>query len=181
MSLKYAMLGFLNMRALSGYDLKKMFGASVQFYWPATHSQIYRTLDQMLKDDLVTQEIIHQEDYPNKKNYHITDKGKQELRDWLVTPQELPTIRHKLLVQLSWADQLENDEIIALLEAYADKVQERLALYQGQQQQLIAEYARTPREHYLWQLTLENGIGLYECEWEWVKNAIKGLTNFTEG
>jgi PadR family transcriptional regulator AphA len=90
------------------YDLKKMLDASVQFYWPATHSQIYRTLDQMLKDNLVTQEVIQQEQHPNKKVYHITNNVKQELRDWLATPQELPTIRHKLLVQLAWADQLEN-------------------------------------------------------------------------
>jgi PadR family transcriptional regulator AphA len=162
------------------YDLKKMLDASVQFYWPATHSQIYRTLDQMLKDNLVTQEVIQQEQHPNKKVYHITNNGKQELRDWLATPQELPTIRHKLLVQLAWADQLENEEIISLLEAYVQKIEERLQEYHSQEQQaIISDYARTKREGYLWQRILDNGIEMYERELKWVQDTIKGLTNFT--
>ena len=44
MSLEYAILGFLNYLPLSGYDLKKMFDTSVQHFWPADQSQIYRTL-----------------------------------------------------------------------------------------------------------------------------------------
>jgi PadR family transcriptional regulator AphA len=74
MSLKYAILGFIDMVPLSGYDLKKMFDASVNYYWPATHSQIYRTLDRMLQDGLVTQEVVHQEDHPDKKVYSIADR-----------------------------------------------------------------------------------------------------------
>ena len=181
MSLKHAILGFLDMTPLSGYDLKKMFDASVNFYWPATHSQIYRTLNRMLEDGLVTQEIVHQEDYPDKKIYHVTDEGRRKLRDWLVTPgEELPTVRHRLLVQLAWADRLENEEIITLLETYADKLRRRLELYHSQDQRSQLGYARTERERYLWQLILDNGIGTYERELEWAEGAIVGLRDFAE-
>lgn len=180
MSLKHAILGFLQMTPLSGYDLKKMFGASVQFYWPVTHSQIYRTLDQMRNDNLVTQELIQQEQHPNKKVYYITSHGEEELRNWLTTPQELPTIRHKLLVQLAWADQLENKAIISLLEDYIQKIEMRLAEYRGPQQQaIISDFARSEREKYLWQCILDNGIEMYDRELIWAQNMIKGLATFT--
>jgi PadR family transcriptional regulator, regulatory protein AphA len=47
MSLKYAILGFLSLAPLSGYDLKKSFDRSLGHLWPADQSQIYRTLSQM--------------------------------------------------------------------------------------------------------------------------------------
>lgn len=180
MSLKHAILGFLQMEPFSGYDLKKMFDASVQFYWPATHSQIYRTLDRMLKDNLVTQEVVQQEQNPNKKVYHITDEGRQEMRDWLATPQELPTIRHKFLVQLAWADQLEDREIVSLLEGYMQKIRARLMLYRSQEQQtIISDFARTKREKFLWQRILDNGIEMYKRELKWAQDTLEGLTNLT--
>ena len=47
MSLKHAILGFLGYTSLSGYDLKKAFDGSVQHFWPADQSQIYRPLAQL--------------------------------------------------------------------------------------------------------------------------------------
>jgi DNA-binding PadR family transcriptional regulator len=177
MSLKHAILGFLDMMPLSGYDLKKMFDSAVKYYWSATHSQIYRTLSQLADDGLVQVEIVQQIDHPNKKIYHITEEGKQELHKWLVIPQELPIIRHKLLIQLSWADRLEDEQILILLEDYAQKVRKRLELYRSKNQLLVLEHARTERERYLWQMTLENGILMYECELAWVTRAIEGISN----
>ncbi len=47
MSLKHAILGFLELSPFSGYDLKKAFDGSVQHFWPADQAQIYRTLNQL--------------------------------------------------------------------------------------------------------------------------------------
>ena len=165
---------------MSGYDLKHMFDSSVQYYWTATHSQIYQTLEKMLKDNLVTQEIIHQVEHPNKKIYHITESGKKELHDWLLTPQELPVMRHKLLIQMAWADELANDEIISLLQAYKDRIRQRLDLYNSGEQQAQLGYSRSSRERFLWRMILENGIMTYEQELDWVQRLIEGLADFPE-
>ena len=58
MSLEYAILGFLNYRPLSGYDLKKVFDNSVRHFWPADQSQIYRTLARLAEQGYVEQEIV---------------------------------------------------------------------------------------------------------------------------
>lgn len=178
MSLKHAMLGFLDMSPFSGYDLKKVFDSSVKFYWTATHSQIYRTLNEMNKEGLVEIELIHQTDLPNKKVYHITEKGKQELLKWITAPSELPPVRHKLLVQLSWADRLPNEKIIELIQKYADNLEERLALYNSKEHQDMIALGRTEREQFLWKATLKNGMATYEAELKWALETIAGLKKF---
>ena len=72
MSLDYAILGFLNYRPLSGYDLKKMFDTSVQHFWTADQSQIYRILARLAKQKWVQVEVIEQTSRPDRKIYHIT-------------------------------------------------------------------------------------------------------------
>lgn len=179
MSLKHSILGFLKMTPLSGYDLKHVFDSSVQYYWSATQSQIYQTLDRMLKEGLVTQEIVHQVDHPNKKIYHITGEGEKELHHWLLRPQELPVLRHKLLVQMAWADELDNSEIISLLENYEKKLIKRLNLYQSEEQQSQLEYARSDRERFIWMMILENGISYFKQELDWVRKLIEGLAEYS--
>ena len=45
MSLPYAILGLLEYKPMTGYDLKKIFEESVVNFWAASQSQIYRELD----------------------------------------------------------------------------------------------------------------------------------------
>lgn len=173
MSLRHAILGFLDLMPLSGYDLAKMFDSSVNFYWPATHTQIYRTLNQLLEGGYVTRQIIEQLDLPDKKVYSITEKGVQDLRQWVAAPKDLPKVRHTLLIQLAFASLIDDQEIIALLQNYADKLRERLALYNSDQQRSQLDYARTEKDKFLWGLILKNGIMAYECELRWVEDVIE--------
>ena len=48
MSLENGILGFLAIRPLSGYDLKKLFAYSASFFWPADQAQIYRALKKLV-------------------------------------------------------------------------------------------------------------------------------------
>lgn len=178
MSLKHALLGFLDLQPLTGYDLTKMFGATVKFYWSATHTQIYRTLKQMLAEGLVSREIIEQTDHPNKKLYSITGRGEEELLRWLGTPEKLSPVRHSLLVKITLADKLETPRIAALLEDYCGKLRARLELYETRNRQITAAYARTEREAFLWSAVLENGIAAYEGELRWAERTMAGLKRF---
>jgi DNA-binding PadR family transcriptional regulator len=178
MSLKHTLLGFLNMWPLSGYDLTKMFAATVRFYWSATHTQIYRTLKQMLEEGLVEQELIRQTDYPNKKVYHITKRGKEELLSWLADPADIPPVRHKLLVKITLGEELATERIAELLEGYRAKLQKRLKLYHTSNEQITRAYARSERERFLWDAVLDNGISVYETELSWIDRTLKGLAKF---
>jgi DNA-binding PadR family transcriptional regulator len=57
MSLKHAILGFLSIRPLSGYDLKKAIDGTVGHFWTADQAQIYRMLASLVGEELV--EVTH--------------------------------------------------------------------------------------------------------------------------
>ena len=70
--LKYVLLGFLNYRNASGYDLKQLMDVSTSNFWHAKQSQIYTTLKKLEEDGMVASHIEPQESRPNRKVYEIT-------------------------------------------------------------------------------------------------------------
>ena len=118
MSINFAILGFLSREPLTGYDLKKRFAGSEIFYWSGNNNQIYRALVELHQAGRVEQTIEHPESGPARKLYMLTDQGRAELRRWLLSPPELPQLRHPLLIRLAWADQLEASELDGLLAQY---------------------------------------------------------------
>lgn len=176
MSIKCAMLGFLSWMPMSGYDIKKLFVDSETLYWSGNNNQIYKTLVELHEEELVTKEVQYQEDHPPRKIYTITDKGRQVLKQWVLSKPELPQIKGSFLVQLAWADQLQTSELDGLLRQYEEEAQvELLMLRERQQRQPIAPN-RTERETYLWRMITENRILFYENELNWVQQ-VRGKVN----
>ncbi len=174
MSLEYAILGFLNYHPYSGYDLKKIFDNSVRHFWPADQSQIYRTLSRLTEQGYARMEKIPQEDRPDRKVYHITEAGRADLLKWLAGPPPLGEPRSASLIQVFFAGQLSDQEILAKFEEVAAILRMVLAQYDqipaalGPYQQEID----SPREHFFWMLTLENGIRSMRASLEWAESVI---------
>ena len=169
MSIKYAILGYLSWRSLSGYDLKKLIADSVAFHWTGNNSQIYTTLVELHREGLVTQETQLQEHYPARKIYTITANGLADLRSWLSATPELPQLRNSFLTQLAWADCLGAGELDDLLAKYETEVHMQLVMFREQERRGSVRPARTPREVYLWRMLSANRIGFYENELTWVR------------
>lgn len=176
MSIKYAMLGFLSWMPMSGYDIKKLFVDSETLYWSGNNNQIYKTLVELHEEELVTKEVQYQEDHPPRKIYTITDKGRQVLKQWVLSEPELPQIKGSFLVQLAWADQLQTSELDGLLGRYEGEVQVELLMLRERQQRQPTAPNRTERETYLWQMITENRILFYENELNWVQQ-VRGRVN----
>lgn len=73
MSLEYAILGFLQYKPIFGYDMKKMFDASIKHFWSADQSQIYRALNKLTNEGLIDIKLIIQDNKPNSKIYNVTE------------------------------------------------------------------------------------------------------------
>ena len=175
MSLEHAILGFLDYRPLSGYDLKKYFDDSVHHFWPATQSQIYRTLARMTEAGWVEQEHIEQGDRPDRKVYHVNDAGSEELLRWLGTPLPLEPDRVRWLVQVFFATVLPNEVIRRLFEARAAELQARLAHLRTEVQASIERYSEQvgiERARRCWQMTLDYGIMYHEAELKWIRSKL---------
>lgn len=169
MNIKFAILGFLSWKSLSGYDLKKIFAESQSLYWSGNNNQIYKSLVQLHQEGLVESEIQLQENNPARKLYTITASGRYTLREWLTSQPEPPHLRNTFLIQLAWADQLNDNELDRLLISYEEELKMQLLIHTERERRGLLNPARTDREKLLWQMIAQNWSAVYENELSWVK------------
>jgi PadR family transcriptional regulator, regulatory protein AphA len=179
MSLDYALLGFLNYHPYTGYDLKKIFDTSVRHFWPADQSQIYRTLARLMEQGLAEMEKVPQEDKPDRKLYSITDAGRAELLKFLAGPPPMGDARSAPLIQVFFAGQLSDKEVLEKFEGYAATMRAILSQYEQVTDKIgpFQEEIASPREHFFWLLTLENGIRNMRANLEWAESVIERIKN----
>jgi PadR family transcriptional regulator, regulatory protein AphA len=179
MSLEYAILGFLSYKPFTGYELKKVFDNSIQHFWPADQSQIYRTLAKLSDRGLVDMEVVAQADRPDRKLYHITPAGQEALLDWIKTPFPEEDSRSAALIQVFFSGKLTDDEIIAKFEDYAAGIRQRLANYRQLplQSETPSDGPGLQRAAFYWLLTLELGIKSAQLQLEWAESVIQRIRN----
>lgn len=170
MAIRFVILGFLQREALTGYDLKKRFAASETFHWSGNNNQIYTALVQLHNEGLVSKEVQEQESGPSRKVYSITAQGQEALRHWLLTPPELPQLRHPFLAQLAWADGLTAVELDHLLAQYENEVYVKLRMAQEQAQRDARQSPpHTPRAEAIWSRISNYWVAFYQHELDWVR------------
>ncbi|MEU8658800.1 PadR family transcriptional regulator [Actinoplanes philippinensis] len=100
MSLRNAVLAALINREASGYELAKQFHVSVANFWTATSQQLYRELDKMETDGLLSARVVAQERRPDKRLFSLTEAGRAALTDFTRQDPKPTTVRDELLVQI---------------------------------------------------------------------------------
>jgi len=175
-SLEHAILGFLEVGPKTGYDLKKRFDRSVAGFWPADQSRIYRTLAKLNKAGYVSQEVVAQADRPNRKLYHITDRGREHLYQWMSEAQPGSPPRNAWLVQLFFSGLLSDDEAIRLLEGKKERILGTLASF-PERFRLGRDYEHDEPERvdfFHW-LTLDAAVSQRYALLEWIDGAIERI------
>ena len=158
MSLDHAILGFLQYQPLSGYDLKAEFDFSLQESWPADQSHIYRTLARLAEKGWIETEIVRQGSRPDRKVYHITPKGREELLRWLSAPVLNRDVRLAQLIQIFFSGHLSDEQVIKLFEGFAELVRHRIPELREFPKRILRHQRKistTPRDEYLRLITLE--------------------------
>ena len=89
MSLKYAILGLLSEGPRHGYELKGLYDEALVPSAKLNFGQVYPTLDRLRRDGCVEQDVVSQDDRPDRKVYSLTERGRKQLQDWLDTPTKL--------------------------------------------------------------------------------------------
>jgi len=173
MSLKHAILGFLSYTPLSGYDLKKAFDSSVQHFWPADQSQIYRTLSQLVVEGLA-ERAAGGEGPRDRHTYAITDAGQAELRRWLATPLPPQDDRNPFLIQVFFAANLGAEEALAIVEAHRAQIRQQAAMFAALYEHALAQHpvAPSPEAYFFSLLTLEYVLSLVPGYLRWLDSAV---------
>jgi DNA-binding PadR family transcriptional regulator len=181
-SLKHALLGFLNYGPHTGYELKKVFDVSVAHFWSAELSQIYPALKVLEAEGLVEMKVEVQADRPNRKVYSITDDGRRELIDWLGTPAETDQVREPFLVKMFFAAAGGKEHVLEVLRRRADDLKFRLEQYRHglALAEQYSEAAKLSQEALFWRLTIEYGVSHTEANLKFVDDAIQMLSHTHE-
>ena len=129
MSLKHGLLGLLNYGTMTGYELDKAFKFSLNLFWQAQTSQVYRELTAMEKAGWLTSEIHIQTGKPNKKLYTITDAGRAELMAWLAKDSADSGLifRSEFLLRLFFSGERSAAENMQALKAFKAQAEQALA------------------------------------------------------
>ncbi|GKU78992.1 DUF4180 domain-containing protein [Paenibacillus sp. L3-i20] len=175
MSIQLAILGILSWKSSTGYELKKIFEDSSFMYWSGNNNQIYKALMNLENEDLVSSEVVHQENSPSKKIYSITKEGLTELKKWLVSSSEAPEIKKTFLVQLAWSDMLSNQELSDVLTKYENEIKLQLIMQNEKYRRALHSPNRSTRESLIWEMISENIISTYNNELNWVRDTRQKL------
>lgn len=131
MALEHALLVSLAERPAAGLELARRFDRSIGFFWSATHQQIYKVLRRMENDGWVTAEVIEQEGRPEKREYTLTDVGREALRDWIATTTPRPGFRSEIAVKMRAASYGDREALLADIATLVKEHRIRLEHYEG--------------------------------------------------
>jgi len=179
MSIRNAILGFLSCKPFTGYELKKLFADSLSFHWSGNSNQIYGTLIQLHKDGAVSIEVQQQEKYPARKVYAITEKGREELKAWLLGEPGLPEVKNHFQIQLAWAEALSGTELDALFGRYEGLLSDQILMYRDRAARGREGPSRSGRERLIWERIEEGRLAAYEAELAWAAGLRKELAGLS--
>ncbi|MFE6687754.1 PadR family transcriptional regulator [Streptomyces sp. NPDC057743] len=171
MSLRHAVLGLLSESPASGYDLMKLFNASLSSVWPATQSQVYGELNKLTTAGLVE---VTAHGPRGRKEYAITDDGLAELRHWLTDVTPTGVQRHDGLLRVFFLGILTPLEAQTYLLTQAENAARARAAYEEIDRtaqwddEMISVYGR---------IALEYGLRMTATMEEWARWAADEVTS----
>lgn len=179
MSLPHGLLGLLNYKDMTGYELSKTFDDSLSFFWKAQSSQIYRELDRMETLGWLASQVEIQTERPNKRIYSITEAGKQELKTWLESeiPLNFLPSRNAILIRLFFSAQNSSEDNILALKKIIESYEVQLKQL-GQAVDIINNYSALVKgqdDTLYWELTSDFGRMYDEMCIQWAKNSIQKI------
>jgi DNA-binding PadR family transcriptional regulator len=139
-TLKYAILGLINRKPLTGYDITKEFNSGLVDFWYAKHSQIYPELKKLTDERLISYEIIIQGEKLEKKLYTITQDGKNCLQEWLAKDEPLgPTPKDIFRLKAFFCDEIPNDILLIQFQNASIKHSKKLTYLENAMKELLKQ------------------------------------------
>jgi DNA-binding PadR family transcriptional regulator len=176
LSLDLAILGFLGERAQSGYDLKtKSFEGPLRAFWSADQAQIYRTLERLRRDGLVTFRRRRQSSRPDRRVFELTVNGREALDEKAGDTTAHAPLRDGFLVQLYFSAGLSDDALLALMVERRAGCQSQLDAIRARAAELATDASVAPRAAVLKQTALDGAAAQLRSTIDWLDDCIQAV------
>lgn len=175
--LKHGILGLLNYSNMTGYEIREVFRDSLNFFWTAQTSQIYRELQTLSKNGWVTGTTVVQTGKPDKIVYSITDAGKAELLRWLSESETGLSARIPVLMRVFFFGERSKEENLAYFKRLQEECRQYLAAMEpiGESVQLYSQMLDAPQKAEYWQMTADFGKRTMQMYIDWAQACIDRL------
>lgn len=172
-TLKYAILGLLCNKDMTGYELMQQFESTLCEFWSAKHSQIYPELKKLTEEGCVEYQIEISGTSLEKKLYSITQAGRRDFMKWLRAETELePTPKNVSRLKVFFSNCLEPEERIAFLEELLYQHRSRLKHLQNNQKKFSSIPDRNTAEFSDY-LVLMGAIMREEMNCDWLQRCME--------
>jgi PadR family transcriptional regulator AphA len=163
----YVVLGFLNWRPRTGYEIKQVVDRSTRFFWAASYGQIYPELKRLEK-----QGLLEGAEEPHGKRrrtvWKLTGSGREALIEWLERPPETYELRDEALLKVFFSGFLPAEVTVDHLDAMKRRSEEKARALREIEPQVKASGGGT-------YLTLRFGIEKAEWIADWCEREKRAL------
>jgi DNA-binding PadR family transcriptional regulator len=169
-----AILGLLTIESMSGYDLGQSVRASVGHIWSESYGQIYPNLKKLAAAGLVSSKTEKQKGKPDRRIYSITQKGREQLVEWLGTPPQPEIPRNEMLLKLFFGAQVPASVLIGYIERMVLEHRALLERFTRIEHEEIAAYKDRPEAPF-WRMSARYGQLEMEAHLRWAEETLTAL------
>lgn len=171
---KFALLGFLGLSPMSGYDLRKNIERSVSNFWSESYGRIYPMLAQLEEEGLATRTETETEGGRPRNVFQITKEGTQAVSEWFDEPVVQRPPRNELLLRVFFGSQAEPDQILEAVEQFREEQLDRVERYAEIREDIDAMKERSPDRPY-WSASLRFGELEARAHLQWADEVLESL------
>lgn len=181
MKLEYLILGLLNLKPHTGYDLKKFLDTEGRFMRGVHFSQMYRTLKSMTDKGWIDYEVEERNGSPDLKRYHVTEQGKLTLLQWLTSPYDPPfrLMEGDFFDRFRFASMISNEALLGLVRQELEYRRAQIARFRHRDRTLQdlepTDIVDPDRIQLFFDLTHEYGAGNMDHYVAWLESVINQL------
>ena len=187
----FAILGLLNWKPMSGYDIKKLVEMSLSHFWSESYGSLFPTLNALVEEGLATRRVDPASGGRRRREYAITPKGRRAYETWLREPAGPVQTRNELQLKFFLTSRGSADDSIRLLEEYRAQQRQLYTEFRSSEAvlaqavrddempdevvPLLGETSGRSNELLIFYLTLRHGILAIEARMAWIAEALRAL------
>jgi DNA-binding PadR family transcriptional regulator len=160
----------LSIRAMSGYDIKKLIETSISNFWTESYGQIYPILKTLVAEKLVTRKTEKKSGKPDRHVYALTAAGRRSLREWLARAPIPKAPRNELLLKLFFGEEIPVSDSLAHITKFRQRHRELLEHYATIEQGIKTKHKANPNAPF-WLITVAYGRRESEALLRWCDDA----------
>ena len=167
--LGYALLGLVQQKPSSGYDLRKIFTETAMGSFSNSPGAIYPALERLERHGAIASEVKDSAGLRRRRVYRLTAQGKREFKQWLAQPitrDDVVRGTGELMLRFAFMEQALGAKAAI---AFLRKLRVELNAYVPGLKQFLRENG--PPMPLSGMLALDSGIRNYEALQQWVEYA----------